>query len=173
MTNEDAARILEYPVLKWSTEWDDRKDGLSYCEAIEKAIQALRNRPTGKPLTRGQLREMDGHPVWIQNLERPERSQWRLCHWDRGKYLVLQGISVQGYLLEDYGQTWLAYAYPTHIGREARKPCELCSLPDGTPAKHLILAETCNGKASFCPKCGRPLTEEAWAMLEKRMKYPF
>ena len=34
MTNEDAARILEYPVLKWSTEWDDRKDGLSYCEAM-------------------------------------------------------------------------------------------------------------------------------------------
>ena len=66
---------------------------------------------SGEPLMLEQLRQMDGKPVWVQNLEEPEKSQWRLCHWDRGKYLVLQGVSVQGYLEEDYGETWTAYAY--------------------------------------------------------------
>ena len=65
-----------------------------------------------EPLTLEQLREMDGEPVWVQNLEEPEKSQWRLLHWDRGKYLVLQGISVRGYLLEEYGESWLAYRRP-------------------------------------------------------------
>lgn len=30
MTREEAIKILEYPVLKWSMEWDEREDGLSY-----------------------------------------------------------------------------------------------------------------------------------------------
>lgn len=42
MTTEEAIKILEYPVLKWSMEWDDRDDGLSYYAAIELAISALR-----------------------------------------------------------------------------------------------------------------------------------
>ena len=28
MTREEAIKILEYPVLKWSMEWDEREDGL-------------------------------------------------------------------------------------------------------------------------------------------------
>ncbi|MDY3692988.1 MAG: hypothetical protein SO072_13625 [Dysosmobacter sp.] len=42
MTREEAIKILEYPVLKWSMEWDEREDGLSYYEAIDMAISALR-----------------------------------------------------------------------------------------------------------------------------------
>lgn len=42
MTREEAASILEYPVYKWSMDWDDRADGLSYTETIEMAIKALR-----------------------------------------------------------------------------------------------------------------------------------
>ena len=42
MTNEEAIKILEYPVKKWSMEWDEREDGLSYYEAIDMAISALR-----------------------------------------------------------------------------------------------------------------------------------
>ena len=38
MTDEQAARILEYPVYKWSMDWDEREDGLSYCEAISFCI---------------------------------------------------------------------------------------------------------------------------------------
>ena len=42
MTNEEAIKILEYPVKKWSMEWDEREDGLSYYEALDMAISALR-----------------------------------------------------------------------------------------------------------------------------------
>ena len=42
MTKEEAIKILEYPVKKWSMEWDEREDGLSYYEALDMAISALR-----------------------------------------------------------------------------------------------------------------------------------
>ena len=44
MTREEAIKILEYPVKKWSMEWDEREDGLSYYEALDMAISALRQR---------------------------------------------------------------------------------------------------------------------------------
>lgn len=68
--------------------------------------------PPNEPLTCEELRKMNEEPVWIQNLEKPEESQWRLLYWDKGKYLVLQGISVRGYLLEEYGESWFAYRRP-------------------------------------------------------------
>ena len=85
-------------------------------KAWQGAMQLLYDMPTltppNEPLTLEQLREMNEEPVWVQNLEEPEKSQWRLLYWDRGKYLVLQGISVRGYLLEEYGESWLAYRRP-------------------------------------------------------------
>ena len=61
MTNEEAIKILEYPVKKWSMEWDEREDGLSYYEALDMAISALRqqdvaDKDVGKnePLTNAQ-----------------------------------------------------------------------------------------------------------------------
>ena len=68
--------------------------------------------PPNEALTLEELRGMYEVPVWVQNLEEPTKSQWRLLYWDRGKYLVLQGISVRGYLLEEYGESWLAYRRP-------------------------------------------------------------
>jgi hypothetical protein len=79
-------------------------------------LNVVKNAPTltplNEPLTLEELREMNEVPVWIQNLEEPAKSQWRLLYWDRGKYLVLQGISVRGYLMEEYGESWLAYRRP-------------------------------------------------------------
>ena len=42
VTHEEAIKVLEYPVRKWSMEWSDRDDGLSYTEALDMAISALR-----------------------------------------------------------------------------------------------------------------------------------
>lgn len=115
------------------------------------------------PLTMEQLRGMDGRPVWVEDLENPEKSGWRLIYWDRGKYLVLLAKSAAGYILEDYGETWLAYAYPpAHIDREAWRPCMMCKNP-----KSLNLFLEMNFR--YCPKCGRPLTEAAWPELGKRL----
>lgn len=43
MTLDEALKLLEYPICKWSMEWDERDDGLDYTEAIEIAIAALRH----------------------------------------------------------------------------------------------------------------------------------
>ena len=80
MTREDAIKILEYPVKKWSMEWDEREDGLSYYEALDMAISALRqqdvaDKDVGKnePLTNAQkIRSMSGEELaeflWNFNL---------------------------------------------------------------------------------------------------------
>ena len=78
MTREEAIKILEYPVLKWSMEWDEREDGLSYYEAIDMAISALRQQEhfredTKKvePLTLDKLRSSVkfGYPVYLVGME--------------------------------------------------------------------------------------------------------
>lgn len=90
--------------VSWAATYADFKDDIDSILTIPQ--------PSNEPLTLEELREMNEEPVWVQNLEEPGKSQWRLLYWDRGKYLVLQGISVQGYLLEEYGESWLAYRYP-------------------------------------------------------------
>ena len=60
--------------------------------------------------------------------------------------------------------------------REAWEPCKACSseysqkIVAVVERYHGCLTETIKTiKVSYCPVCGRPLTEEAWAELEKRM----
>ena len=77
MTNEEAIKILEYPVLKWSMEWDEREDGLSYYEALDMAISALRqqgvtNKDVGKMTNAQKIRSMSDEELaeflWDFNL---------------------------------------------------------------------------------------------------------
>lgn len=136
------------------------------------------------PLTMEQLRGMDGRPVWVEDLENPEKSGWRLIYWYRGKYLVLLAKSASGYILEDYGETWLAYAYqPAHIDREAWEPCGNCKPSCGNCISGDEYEDDCplecqccvnhnnyRPKDKYCSACGLPLTEGAWAELEKRLR---
>jgi hypothetical protein len=80
--------------------------------ALNLAIDALcaqHEQMNPEPLTMEELRERHGKPVWIQEIEEPKMSCWRLCYWDRGKYLILLGMTQTGHLREEYGITWLAY----------------------------------------------------------------
>ena len=52
MTREEAIKILEYPVKKWSMEWGEREDGLSYYEALDMAISALRQQEHFREVTK-------------------------------------------------------------------------------------------------------------------------
>ncbi len=97
--------MVEIQVCSWDSEQDKER-----AEDLVLGMPPLP--PPNEPLTLEELREMNEVPVWIQNLEEPAKSQWRLLYWDRGKYLVLQGISVRGYLMEEYGESWLAYRRP-------------------------------------------------------------
>ena len=104
MNRDEAINILEYPVKKWSMEWDEREDGLSYYEALDMAISALRQQETvtnrnglNEPLTMDELRKMGGEPVWLVNQ-------------NGGRWVIMSGA----YLCDrrknaDYGKTWLAF----------------------------------------------------------------
>ena len=91
---------------------------------------------------------------------------------------------------KDYGKTWVAYAYKhARVDRSAWEPCELCGrireadpcYKDGCFRKNAHQCDyRCNKflkwksaqrrlrNAKFCQKCGRPLTDAAWAELERR-----
>lgn len=69
MTDREALKLLKYPVYKWSMDWDDREDGLSYTEAIEQSISAIQERI-----------DREKGCEWCKDLANP--------HW-RGQHLAL------------------------------------------------------------------------------------
>ena len=130
MTREEAIKILEYPVKKWSMEWDEREDGLSYYEALDLAISALRQQETvtdshqlNEPLTLDELRRMEGQPVYIvENTE-----YWAIVNsFDQaGVYLLSYGNPDDYGYFGLYGKTWLAYRQkPEEDDRGERKENE-------------------------------------------------
>lgn len=66
---------------------------------------------------------------------------------------------------------------PANINREKWEPCQLCDSKCLTcMANETHKCRICKDYKyylplyQFCPKCGRPLTDEAWAELEKRLR---
>lgn len=140
----------------------------------------------GKPLTLEQLREMDGQPVWCEDV-----GKWALVSVDN----VGEWKGVPFALFEKNGGRFewnvedrelFLYSYPpTHIDRSKWEGCENCKeecwncenntfVGEGIPEE----CEDCVNKSkwiyrysnNYCPYCGRPLTEEAWAELERRLR---
>lgn len=117
----------------------------------------------GKALTVDQLRQMEGKPVLLKS---PWWTEWCIMREHGEHEIAGDAISFTrrhyGKVclgLSDYGKTRAAYAYPhAHIDREAWEPCMWCEL------SRIMLKEE-----KYCPSCGRPFTEEAWAELEKRL----
>ena len=141
--------------------------------------------PPNEPLTLEQLREMDGEPVWIVRLE-DNLGWWAIVRLRNDRANTDYGAY---FMLSDYGKTWEVYAYPpAHIDREAWEPCLFCcekskgrkTLAFDSAGDAVTLEIYGNAAAiesdsmefivRFCPECGRPLTPEARAMLEKRLR---
>ena len=80
----DAEKAYQYFVIAVP---ENEEQAKAYFWA-RKALQSTLT-PPNEPLTLEELREMNEEPVWVQNLEEPGKSQWRLLYWDRGKHLVL------------------------------------------------------------------------------------
>ncbi len=78
-------------------------------QEVTELLRSLAEAKKNVPLTLDEMREMDGEPIWIQDIDSPGRSCYWLCYWDRGKYLILTSKHLGSYILEDYGKTWLAY----------------------------------------------------------------
>ena len=142
----------------------------------------------GKPLTLDQLREMDGQPVWIEDVNRwglvsiPEAGQFK-----NSPFVLFRKSGVQfEWLVEDSELTVCSYP-PAHIDRSEWEPCDNCKKACWN-CKHNLLCCEGNDKEcddcvnqskweflayqNYCPKCGRPLTKEAWAELERRLRMP-
>lgn len=177
MTKEEAIEILQ-------EEHNYCQEPYFVIKAIEKAIEALRGQPTGEPLTLEQLREMDGKPVWIERIgsDSSEDKEWALVFCNE-KFCRTSNGNIA--LFGCYGIGWVAYAYPpAHIEREAwtaeweedgecdHKPYRVRDAEKWKKYK----CSKCGYKAGrrtsqkYCPSCGRAMTPEAWAELEKRLR---
>lgn len=137
------------------------------------------------PIKLDQLRKMDGVPVWI--VESPDWGHWELSE-DAEDYICDRDIDLYGLTYPDpdgkaglHKLGWIAYAYhPAYIDREAWGPCDMCetcsncwmAMNDkyGTPCNKCIDFSEFH-PVSYCRYCGRPLTSEAWAELEKRLRW--
>lgn len=126
------------------------------------------------PLTPEQLREKDGHPVWVE-FEDGSGGLWGIVHMAVFAQIVFaNGLHCtigQPY----YGKTYKAYAYPpAHIDREAWTAEWVDHYRSGASAGTGYVCSACdmwNGrKSDICPSCGKAMTPEAWAMLEKRLR---
>lgn len=156
---------------------DALKRKVQYREAVLEAIHGF----GGDPLTLEQLRGMDGKPVWIFRLE-DRKGWWAIIYPGKQDANTDYG----GYFsFEDYGKTWLAYAYhPAHIDLEAwtaewaedgecdHKPYRVRDAEKWKKYK----CSKCGYKAGrrtsqkFCPSCGRAMTPVALDELEKRLR---
>lgn len=114
-----------------------------------------------RPLTVEQLQEMVGKPVLLKS---PWWTEWCILRQHEEHEIAGDAISftrryrdVVCLGLADYGKTWTAYAYPpVRIDREKWELCMWCALNGQF------------GLNNYCSACGRPLTDEAWAELERR-----
>lgn len=115
---------------------------------------------------------MGGFPYWHVGLQDDSPNP----HWKILDPFVAKHAEDYG-----YGKRWLSYAYkPAHIDREAWKPCEKCYSCDNCifcDDRYDELCDECSIGFSYkkfepfkyCKYCGRPLTDEAWDALEKRI----
>lgn len=193
MNNKEAELVLECMAVDMTGALCDTKEPMrdvlqQRIEAINIAQKALQENGSlsGEPLTLEQLLEMDGKVVRVKLLEKTQGTSegLALVYKDNG-YAACQRFTTWTLWYKEYGKTWIAYAYqPSHIDREAWDYCESCK-PDcynclyqdawdthGKPDRCKKCVEFSNHVAdeSFCEKCGRPRTTEAWDELEKRIE---
>lgn len=184
MKIEDLEKALQYFVIAVPESEEQVK---AYFWA-RKALTALRSmQEAGEPLSLEQLREMDGKPVWI--VEYPDWGHWELSE-DAEDYLCDRDTDLYGFMSDLDGEAgfhelgWLAYPYPpAHIDRSKWEACDHCKKACWNcnhnlfAVKEMTKCDDCVNQSkweflayqNYCPKCGRPLTEEAWVELERRV----
>ena len=186
MTREEAIKWMEETIQDAEGLLDKcspalKEEVLEQNEVFKIAISALRSAPQpGKPLTLDQLREMDGKPAWCEELEK-----WALVSVsDAGKWkdipFALFEENSARFEWNIEGRELSLYSYPpAHIDRNEWKPCGYCTgtkyvyghssavVPNGDKGQ---IEREAEGDFDYCPKSGRPLTDEAWAELERRLK---
>ena len=162
---------------------EDYPSTAKFMDALELALTALRSMPeAGEPLSLEQLKAMHGQWVWIVSPDADMTvSAWAyvgenqvFTYWE---YKPDKLVGRVVYNICDYGD-WLAYSYPpAHIDRSEWKPCVDCRIKCRTcVVRGKEKCARCEKYSeyvpenNFCSNCGRPLTEVAWAELERRVR---
>lgn len=143
------------------------------------------------PLSINQLKKMVGMPVWVECLS-PKKYESPPVGWRIVEKSIMGRIGVWNeescFAERDYRKDWIAYT-AKRIDREAWEPCEWCGewiggdcRPREQDAGYKLYAGYCKQVAAddfyedeteelnYCPICGRPITDQAWAELEKRLR---
>lgn len=145
--------------------------------ALEFTLAALRSMPeAGEPLSLEQLKQMDGKPVWYEDVER-----WAIVSVsDAGKWkdipFALFEKNSTRFEWNIEGRELSLYSYPpAHIDR-SKWTAEWVPMTDDDGCVWLECStceydlDSLEESHPFCPSCGRAMTEEAWAELERRLK---
>lgn len=149
--------------------WAEQLEVMETCLELVRGCNQVANKSQFgcDPLTMEQLREMGGQPYWHVGLQDDSPEP----HWKILDLFVAKHPEDYG-----YGKRWLAYAYPpAHINMEAWSGC-VCTASDKSCCTCVSLrCQFCIGESEYkqgryCSACGRPLTEEARAALEKRLR---
>lgn len=136
------------------------QEALDAVEEHWRRVHSERVWTAGEPMTLEQLKAIKTMtPIWVEKSEQGPGEQydhWCLC---AGGYIITTGLAlVQADKMD--GVTF--YAYPhAHIDLDKWMECWECAVIRETPGWKT--------QYKFCPRCGRPLTEEAWAELERRV----
>lgn len=168
MTNE------EKQAYDWALHQNYQSVSAKNAKTLAEFAKKILSVKSGDPLTLEQLREMGGQPYWHIGLQTDSPEP----HWKILDPLVARCPEDYG-----YGKRWLAYAYtPAHIDREAlcgEWQGEADGYADGELVYDVWRCGDCGHVEEtddpdllprFCPDCGRAMTPDAWAMLEKRLR---
>ena len=170
MKIEDLEKALQYFTIAVP---ENEEQAKAYFWA-RKALTALRSMlEAGEPLSLEQLKQMDGKPVFI-----PEINCWALITKDVFVMLFTFPDGEKCSANDWYQSVGPVYAYPpAHIDRSEWKPCVDCRIKCRTcVVRGKEKCARCEKYSeyvpenNFCSNCGRPLTEEAWAELERRLR---
>lgn len=178
MINADALQELCNKRIKDT--WNNKTAPVSWAEAYADFKDDINSIPAfaqpGNPLTLEQLREMDGQPVWDEDVER-----WALVSVsDAGKWkdipFALFEKNSTRFEWNIEGRELSLYSYPpAHIDR-SKWTAEWVPMTDDDGCVWLECSaceydlDSLEEPHPFCPSCGRAMMPEAWAELERSVR---
>ena len=139
-------------------------------------VAMLEKSMPNEPLTIQQLREMDGEPAYLYIYDTALSSGWHIIKAVTEDKIIFRELDTVYVLVSALGKCFDLYAFPpARIDREAWTaewiyPENEWNLPECSKCGCNSEDAQYKHKNNFCPKCGRAMTPEAWAEMEKRIR---
>ena len=116
MTIEEAVKHFDnpYAVEHMTKQYEADEMALDALRSVA-TLQGKEGRENPKPLTIEELRKMDGEPVYVSDLARPDCSEYCVIHigknGDKYSSALVPGCECFWYDLDDYEDRWVAYRH--------------------------------------------------------------